>query len=505
MSSEAARRGHGARVAPPVATATARFARRLLSLAAREASLLSVLAVTAVVVVGSLPYELVQDSWLTLVSGREVITNGLPHVDTLTAWTLGVEWIDQQWLAQSSFYGLYLAGGIKLVLLIHAATLVGAVALAMAAARSLGATRRSVWIAVAASLPLAPWALQMRSQTLAVPLFVGLVWLLAADSRRPSRWVLLALPILVLWANVHGTVVLGALLVGLRGATAVVGAVRRTEPTASGRRGALLLTAAPACVLASPYGFELIDYYRSLLLNPMLKSLVEEWGVSSPSRVTALFYLFAFASVALLARQRRRLTGFEQLVLVGTLAAGIASLRSIIWFALAAAVLVPVLLDGELRHAEGHRPERPSRTLLGLVALATIVIAGVAAALQPQSWYASRWPEATASRVGSLAAARPDALVLADDRVSDWLLWEQPQLAGRVAHDVRFELFSDNQFRQLSAFRTRTGEQWQQLAAGYGILAFDPVRSRTLIRGLVGSGDYRKAFENELLVVLARR
>lgn len=476
----------------------------LLGFVAREASLLSVLALYGVIIIGSAPYELVQDSWLTLASGREVVTNGLPRTDTLTTWTLGVEWIDQQWLAQSFFYVLHVAGGMKLVLLVHAAALVGALGLALVAARSLGASRRSVWVAAAVALPLAPWALQMRSQTLAVPLFVGLLWLLARDSRAPSRRVLLALPLLVLWANVHGTVVLAAVLVCLRGLTSVVAALRASAPAGAGLRGGVLLAAAPVCVLASPYGLELVGYYRSLLLNPMIKNLVQEWGVSTPSKVTALFYVAAFVTVALLARQRARLTGFEQLVVLLTLVAAIASLRSIVWFALAAAVLVPLMLDGELPPEDRRRPLPPARALLGMSALATLVVAATAALLQPQSWYVSQWPDPAARRVAALAAASPEAVVLADDRVSDWLLWRQPQLVGRVAHDVRFELFTDRQFEQLSRFRRRTGADWRSLANRHEILALDPVASAALVRELRGFAGYRQVFASDLLVVLAR-
>jgi hypothetical protein len=40
------------------------------------------------------------------VSGREVAQHGLPHHDSLTLWTLGARWIDQQWLGQLFYYGL---------------------------------------------------------------------------------------------------------------------------------------------------------------------------------------------------------------------------------------------------------------------------------------------------------------------------------------------------------------------------------------------------------------
>jgi len=51
-----------------------------------------------------------------------------------------------------------------------------------------------------------------------VPLFALLVYLLARDSRRPSARVYWCLPLLVVWANLHGTVTMAAGLVALHGA-----------------------------------------------------------------------------------------------------------------------------------------------------------------------------------------------------------------------------------------------------------------------------------------------
>ena len=47
------------------------------------------------------PALLVNDSWLNIMAGREVIENGLPSTDELTIYGLGATWTDQQWLARS--------------------------------------------------------------------------------------------------------------------------------------------------------------------------------------------------------------------------------------------------------------------------------------------------------------------------------------------------------------------------------------------------------------------
>src|SRR5688572_26980309 len=77
---------------------------RALLWASREALLFPMVALFYIGLVGNLPYELFQDTWMVILGGREVVEHGLPSHDTLTIWTQGREWIDQQWLAQLVFY-----------------------------------------------------------------------------------------------------------------------------------------------------------------------------------------------------------------------------------------------------------------------------------------------------------------------------------------------------------------------------------------------------------------
>src|ERR1700759_289767 len=83
--------------------ATNRFIRAL----EENGLLVIVLGAFAIVLVVALRKELVVDGWMALVSGRWIAQHGLPSHDTLTVWTYGHRWIDQQWLAQLSLYGLW--------------------------------------------------------------------------------------------------------------------------------------------------------------------------------------------------------------------------------------------------------------------------------------------------------------------------------------------------------------------------------------------------------------
>ena len=184
----------------------------------REAAPVSLFCVAAALTVLMLPHQLLLDGWLTLVSGREVVTGGLPTVDTLTVWTHGAPWVDQQWLAQAALLRARSRGRAAAR---HARATPRSSPprsrSSLVAARSLGGSPRNVGLVGTAAVLVAPWAIQMRTQSLVMPLFALLLWLLAADSRSPSRRIFLVFPLLVLWANLHGTVVLAALFVALRG------------------------------------------------------------------------------------------------------------------------------------------------------------------------------------------------------------------------------------------------------------------------------------------------
>ena len=183
----------------------------------REAFPVVIAALYGGVLLLVLPGELVQDSWSTLVSGREIVGHGLPQHEALTVMAHGARWIDQQWLAQLTFYELFRAGGYRLILLVHALLVFSAFALALVAARRRGGSPIAVFGVGALCFFVAPWAWQLRAQSFAPLLFVAVLWLLIEDSRRPSRRVLAVLPLLALWANLHGSVVLGATLVAIYG------------------------------------------------------------------------------------------------------------------------------------------------------------------------------------------------------------------------------------------------------------------------------------------------
>ncbi len=349
------------------------------------------------------PSIVVGDTWLTLMAGREVVENGLPHTEHLTVLGDGRTWTDQQWLAQVVFYAAHGLAGMRAVILLGIGLVLLALGLSFATARTSGASSRSTFVIGLLAILAGPWGWTLRAQTTALPLFAGVLWLLVDASRRGARArTLLVLPLLVLWANLHGSVVLGA------GLTVLLGLVEMVRARRVAWIPAALALLAPLCVLATPYGWDIVAYYDLMLVDAPFADILREWQWSSPSATTALFWLLAAVAIALLAmrRCRARLATYELLVLAATFVGAVQAVRGVIWFALAVAAILPVALDGVLTKADVAAPK--VNRVISLVALAGLAVASLAFLVRPASWLRLR--------VARAARRRPCAMRRATER-----------------------------------------------------------------------------------------
>ena len=447
------------------------------------------------------PALVINDTWLNLMAGREVVENGLPSRDEITVYGLGATWTDQQWLAQVFMYGVYSLGGFALLSVATCAFVTGAFGLAAAAARSLGAGPRAIWLLFLPVLISAAIGWTMRAQMLVLPLYTGLLWLLASEARSPTRRVWLAFPLLVIWANVHGSVALGALLVMLLGAYELVRNRGRTW-----LRSLALVVLAPLAVLATPYGPEATArYYHLLLVDPPFAGRVTEWSWPTPSwkLYIVAFYLLLGMSIPLVLRGRQQLTTFDLGVLVITLAGALTAVRGIPWFAFACMVFVPVAIGERL---ESKNPGEPRRGLnLAIATGLTVALLAVAGSLftHDDAWFEEYWPREPVEAVR--AELRSEDRVFAPDRFSDWLLYKIPELRGRVAYDVRFELYDREFYDRLQDYNYEDGAGWKSFADGYRIVIVDETRSQSQTADFLQEPGTRVVYRDDEITVVARR
>jgi len=472
------------------------------------ALLVAQVAVVGLALVALLGSGFAQDTWLALAAGREIWHGGVPHHETLTLIAHGKQWVDQQWLAHLTMYALYRVGGFGLLAVLVAGLTIGGLALAVSGGLRLGvsAPTLTALLPVCALLTLFA-SVEVRTQAFAYPLFVALVLLLAADARAPSRRVYLCFPLLVVWANLHGSASLGAGLVVLRGLTV---AWERRGALAADRawpRAVLLTLGAPLCLLATPYGTGMVDYYGSTLLNRSFGLFVTEWRPVTSSALVAVPF-FALAGVALwsFGRHTGRTTLWERgaLLLLGV--AAIDAVRNVVWFALAGLIVIGLSLDHAARARRTRpRPRQPRlNAVIVLLAVGSLlVVAGTTVTRHDRSFERS-YPRGALAAV-RLATTRDVAVrVLADDRYADWLLWHDPALRGRMALDVRFELLSETQLRDFAKLTSVVGTDWKKAARGYRLLVLDRKGARNEARAFLREPGRRVLFEDSKTVVLLR-
>jgi hypothetical protein len=432
-----------------------------------------------------LPAEMSPDGWYAFLGGDVIVHHGLPSHDTLTVWGHGRRWVDQQWLAQLSYYGLYALGGLRLALLVNAGVVAGSFLWAVRVAR--GARRDVLYVSIVGAIALGLSSYALRPQALVLPLFVAVTWLLVNDARAPSRRVFWTIPLLVLWANLHGTVTLGVLLVLLEVAA---DAWPRRRPTA---RTSLLAVLAAASLFASPYALHLSGYYHRVLFNGEFAKYLPDWMPTALAPATAAFYLLAFVAVFAMARAPRSLTLFEKWTVVVLLVLAVEATRGVTWFTLFVLVALPQALD------EWSLPSLRipgSRTAVFLIAAVALVVA----ASRPSSWFTRNYPASSAHVVAE--AAGSNGAVFANGAFGDWLLLKEPSLRGRVAYDARFEVLPHGRLADAAAVSIGRYDS-QRILRPFDVVVLRP-QEHEIRDTLARSGEWRRVVAGSKVVVLRR-
>jgi hypothetical protein len=143
--------------------------------------------------------------------------------------------------------------------------------------------------------------------------------------------------------------------------------------------------------------------------------------------------------------------------------------------------------------------------LNGALAGAALLVLGLLLATtlaRPDSFFERSFPPEGANRVASAAA--PDGRVLANVKYADWLLWREPELAGRIAYDARLELLSRSRILQIYDFGLPFRGSWRSTSRGYDVLVLDREDDRYAIRGVLSEARSRLVYDGGGFVVVAR-
>jgi hypothetical protein len=208
--------------------------------------------------------------------GQWIVEHGaVPYTDVHTFTRFGEPWMSSSWLSQVlyaiSYGSLGWAGPVILTSLAIGAT----VAISMHLLDEYVDPARAIFLVTLAVLISATHFLA-RPHMLAFPFMVAFLGglMAAADRRSAPSWLLL--PVLALWANLHGGFVLGLALIGPIGLEALWTSDPR-QRVALAVRWAMFGVAALAACCCTPYGWDTLSGAAKILSLGKLLSMIWEW------------------------------------------------------------------------------------------------------------------------------------------------------------------------------------------------------------------------------------
>lgn len=372
------------------------------------------------------------DTYWQIAVGQWILDNGaLPHVDIYSFTRTGEPWTSSSWLAQVLLAASYrLAGWTGPVVL--AATCIAATfgLLAHILGRRIPAAYAFVVTLVALGLSMPH--LLARPHVLVLPLMLAWAYGLVSASERaeaPSFWLL---PVIALWANLHGGFVFGLVLVGAFALDALWN-TDRARWNMLALRWALFGAGALVACCVTPYGWGSILASRKILDLGELLHLIYEWMPADFSSLGA-FEMSILVLLAAALYSGVKLTPPRIALVLGLLHMALSHVRNLEIFALLLpiVVLAPVAAQFSLDPARKVRaPVLPAALMVAMLAAWTGVLAANAGFAPPEN-------QSPAAAVDALKAQHPKR-VLNDLPFGGYMIWRKMP----VFIDGRAELYGE--------------------------------------------------------------
>lgn len=420
------------------------------------------------------------DTFWALRAGADIWRTGaVPRVDHYSFTAVGAPWPDHEWLWQVILYGVYWLGGMPALEILAVLLIVGGIAIGYRLMVGTPGTRIAI---IVLTVPAASWNWALRPLILTVFLLMVLLWLLVRDRHWP-------IPLLFLfWANAHGAVMLGGVVLVV--ATAVAILRWRVRRGADDRRRAIALAiAGPLAALATsatPLGFGIFRMVAESTERAYAVP-IDEWFPASPTELMgALFWPVALGFLVLVVVRRRvlALRSWGDWVAVGAALAltpfAFRSARNISPFLMLAAPAASRLLGADFRLRAPRENREPSRDHPTLNLALLVALAGVVALLLGSAWAYTfgprRW-RPIPDRALAAVRACPGPLYNQYNQGGE-LIWFVPEKP--VFIDGRYEPYSTPFLRE--AFAVESGEKpHRPLFDRWGIrCAFLPTNSQIL-------------------------
>ena len=289
-----------------------------------------------------------------------------------------------EWLASVFFHELDRMVGLRNLMWVVSLFAVAQFALCVALAKRRSASLGAALLLALLAMICANARYVLRPEMIALLLLV-LLLLVLHRYQAQRRWPVLAWTLIleVVWANCHGSFLLGPAIVGIfalgegltasRAASGTL-ALRLRQGWSAGWPYAVTMLAMIAVCVANPGGWKLLAFPFQLQDSKVMRELIGEWlPTFSPrfmiERAFLIFALVGLAAVLLMARLRRFLGATDALLFLFFAALALDRSRHIVWFGFIAMTVCARLL--------GHVEISPRRELQLRCAAAAFAAAGL--------------------------------------------------------------------------------------------------------------------------------
>ena len=392
------------------------------------------IGVYALVMIGGQGLLSDSDTFWQISVGQWILDHhAVPRVDIYSFTKAGEPWMSSSWLAQVLYAASYNLAGWTGPVVLAASCIAATFALLTYILGRRVPAACAVAVAIAA-LVLAKGHFLARPHVLVLPVMLAWAYGLMSASERgqaPSPWLL---PLIALWANLHGGFVFGLVLAGAFALDALWNANRAQRRAVALRWTAFGIGALLACC-ATPYGWGSILAARKILDLGQLLHLIYEWMPADFSKISA-FEMAILALVAGALHGGVRLTPPRIALALGLLHMALSHVRNVEIFAL----LLPLVVLAPVASRFALRPAWPARAGMPAPVMAVIMLllggwTWLLAANAPIAVPESQAPAAAVEALKAHGAKR----VLNDLPFGGYLIWRQIP----VFVDGRAELYGE--------------------------------------------------------------
>ncbi|WP_368039339.1 MULTISPECIES: hypothetical protein [unclassified Tardiphaga] len=371
------------------------------------------------------------DTYWQISVGQSILDHrAVPTIDLYSFTMRGQPWVSTQWLSQVLFAGAYGAFGWTGPVVLTATAVAATFALLTHFLHQrLVESTTLIFVMVALALMLDH--LLARPHVLAMPVMVAFVGGLVAAMDRRGAPSLALLPLIALWANLHGGFVLGLALIAPLGIDAIVHAEARLQKALLLRWVLFGVAACAACCL-TPYGWDSLLAARRILNLGAALAMIGEWraadfGHPGPLELTVL------AGFALVLWRGVTLPPMRIVLVLGFVFMALSHVRNAEVLALLAPLVLAKPLGERVGRGSAAEPAAPRRLLFAGVAIGLLTF--IIASIQNYAPYDRSSPAAAVTELKKHNLAR----VFNDYDFGGYLIWR----GVPTFIDGRTELFGE--------------------------------------------------------------